>query len=186
MSRVTLAIIAFFGTALILYWQVQQKRGNETDSSLNNQDSPDYIIEDLRSIEFNEQGQVNSRVTAKHMEHYELKSQTYFTQPVYLVYPDQGKAQWQIRADQGQLNKETGKVVLENNVIIDAISPGEPIQTLSTSFLELDLNTMIMTSDRIIYVTGKDFNIQGQGLYADLNAQEVQLTSQVVGTYEAK
>ena len=45
---------------------------------------------------------------------------------------------------------------------------------------------MIMTSDRIIYVTGKDFNIQGQGLYADLNAQEVQLTSQVVGTYEAK
>lgn len=53
-------------------------------------------------------------------------------------------------------------------------------------FLELDLNTMIMTSDRIIYVTGKDFNIQGQGLYADLNAQEVQLTSQVVGTYEAK
>lgn len=74
MSRVTLAIIAFFGTALILYWQVQQKRGNETDSSLNNQDSPDYIIEDLRSIEFNEQGQVNSRVTAKHMEHYELKA----------------------------------------------------------------------------------------------------------------
>ncbi|MCL1090715.1 LPS export ABC transporter periplasmic protein LptC [Shewanella profunda] len=186
MSRVTLAIIAFFGTALILYWQVQQKRGGETDSSLNNQDSPDYVIEDLRSIEFNERGQVNSSVTAKHMEHYELKSQTYFTQPVYLVYPDQGKAQWQISADLGQLNKKTGKVVLENNVIIDAISSEEPIQSLSTSFLEVDLNTMIMTSDRTIYVTGKDFNIQGQGLYADLNAQEVQLTSQVVGTYEAK
>lgn len=186
MSRVTLAIIAFFGTALLLYWQVQQKRGGDTDDSLNNSDRPDYIVEDLRSIEFNEQGQVNSRVTAKHMEHYELKNQTDFTQPVYLVYPDQGKAKWQIRADLGRLNKETGKVVLENNVIIDAINPGEPIQTLSTSFLELDLNTMIMTSDRIIYVTGKDFNIQGQGLYADLNAQEVQLTSQVVGTYEAK
>ncbi|MGL5409262.1 MAG: LPS export ABC transporter periplasmic protein LptC, partial [Shewanella sp.] len=105
---------------------------------------------------------------------------------VYLVYPDQGKAQWRIRADQGRLSKNTGKVELENNVIIDAINPEEPIQTLSTSFLELDLNTMIMTSDRIIYVTGKDFTIQGQGLYADLNAQEVQLTSQVIGTYEAK
>lgn len=186
MNRVTLAIIAFFGTALILYWQVQHKRGADTDGSLNTADRPDYIIEDLRSVEFNEQGQVNSRVTAKHMEHYELKNQTFFTQPVYLVYPDQGKAEWQIQADQGRLNKETGKVVLENNVIIDAINSQEPIQTLSTSFLELDLNTMIMTSDRIIYITGNDFNIQGRGLYADLNVQEVQLTSQVVGTYEAK
>lgn len=186
MSRVTLAIIAFFGTALVLYWQVQQKRSSDMDNSLNNADRPDYIIEDLHSIEFNEQGQVNSRVTAKHMEHYELKDQTFFTQPVYLVYPDKGKAQWQLQADQGRLNKNAGKVVLENNVIIHAIDSQEPIQSLSTSFLELDLNTMIMTSDRVIYVTGKDFNIQGQGLYADLNAQEVQLTSQVVGTYEAK
>lgn len=185
MNRVTLAIIAFFGTALLLYWQVQQKRG-DTDDNLSNSDRPDYIVQDVRSIEFNKEGQVNSLVTAKHMEHYELNNQTDFTQPVYLVYPDQGKAKWQIRADLGRLNKDIGKVVLENNVIIDAISPGEPIQTLSTSFLELDLNTMIMTSDRIIYVTGKDFNIQGQGLYADLNAQEVQLISQVVGTYEAK
>ncbi|QYJ79358.1 LPS export ABC transporter periplasmic protein LptC [Shewanella acanthi] len=186
MSRVTLAIIAFFGTALVLYWQVQQKRGDDTDTSLNNGDRPDYIIDDLRSIEFNEQGQVNSRVSAQHMEHFEQKNQTDFVRPVYLVYPDKGQAQWQIQADNGRLLKDTGKVALENNVIIEAISPGEPIQTLSTSFLELDLNTMIMTSDRIIYVKGKDFNIQGQGLYADLNAQEVQLTSQVVGTYEAK
>ncbi|MGI2215614.1 LPS export ABC transporter periplasmic protein LptC [Shewanella baltica] len=186
MSRVTLAIIAFFGTALVLYWQVQNKHSGDTDNRVKDQNTPDFIIEDLRSVEFNEQGLVNSRVTAKHMEHYDSTNQTYFTQPVYLVYPDQGKAQWQLSADQGKLNKETGKVVLENNVIIDAISPEEPIQTLSTSYLELDLNTMIMTSDRTIYVTGKDFNIQGQGLYADLNVQEVQLTSQVVGTYEAK
>lgn len=186
MNRVTLAIIAFFGTALILYWQVQHKRGADSAGGLSNIGKPDYIIEDLHSVEFNDQGLVNSRVTAKHMEHYELKNQTFFTEPVYLIYPDQGKAQWQVSADQGQLNKNTSKVVLENNVIINAINSQEPIQTLSTSFLELDLNTMIMTSDRIIYITGKDFKIQGQGLYADLNAQEVQLTSQVVGTYEAK
>ncbi|MGL5408482.1 MAG: LPS export ABC transporter periplasmic protein LptC, partial [Shewanella sp.] len=81
MSRVTLAIIAFFGTALILYWQVQQKRSTDTGTGLNDQNTPDYIVDDLRSIEFNEQGQVNSRVSAKHMEHYELKNQTHFTEP---------------------------------------------------------------------------------------------------------
>lgn len=73
MSRVTLAIIAFFWYCAGAILASAAKRGGDTDDSLNVSDRPDYIIEDLRSIEFNEQGQVNSRVTAKHMEHYELK-----------------------------------------------------------------------------------------------------------------
>lgn len=186
MSRVTLAIIAFFGTAFVLYWQVQNKQQDDSNKTSNSQNTPDFVAENLRSVEFTQNGRVNSRVTAEHMEYFDATDQTFFTKPVYLVYPKEGQAQWQLTADAGQLNKESGKVILENNVIIDAISAEEPVQSLSTSYAELDLNTMIMTSDRIIYVKGKDFNIQGQGLYADLNAQKVQLTSQVVGTYEAK
>ncbi|MCE9687085.1 LPS export ABC transporter periplasmic protein LptC [Shewanella sp. AS16] len=186
MNRVTLAIIAFFSTALILYWQVQHKHGSQDSGNLAAQNRPDFMANDLRSISFNDEGKVNSRVTAKYMEHFAEFNLTKFTQPVYLIYPDKGQAQWRLRANQGRLNKDSGKVVLENDVIIDAISPTEPVQTLTTSYLELDLNTMIMTSDRVIYVKGKDFNIRGQGLYADLNAQEVQLTSQIEGTYDAK
>ncbi|WP_076415884.1 LPS export ABC transporter periplasmic protein LptC [Shewanella sp. UCD-KL12] len=182
MNRVTLAITAFFGTALILYWQVQSKRGNEEiaiDASL----KPDYIADNLRSVDYNEQGLVNSRVTATHMEHFDEANMTYFTQPIYLVYPDEGQAQWRLQSTMGTLNKKSGKVILENNVIIDAISPEEPIQTIKTSYLELDLNTMIMTSDREIYITGNDFIIEGLGLFGDLNAQKVELISKVRGTY---
>ncbi|GIU23857.1 lipopolysaccharide export system protein LptC [Shewanella colwelliana] len=185
MNRVTLAIIAFFGTALILYWQVQTKRGNEA-LNIDVTDRPDYVINDLKSVQYNELGQLNSRVSASHMEHYSDKNMTYFTQPVYLVYPDEGNAQWRLRSTKGTLDKASGRVKLENNVIIDAISPEEPIQTIETTYLELDLNTMIMTSDRTIRITGNDFLITGKGLYADLNAQNVRLTSQVEGTYETK
>ncbi|ABZ78242.1 protein of unknown function DUF1239 [Shewanella halifaxensis HAW-EB4] len=184
MSRVTLAIIALFGTALLLYWQVQSKK-SEQELSIDTSQQPDYIIDDLRSIEYNELGFINSEVTAKHMEHYDSVNMTYFTEPVYLIFPDDGLAQWRLKSDKGSLNKVTGKVTLENNVIIDSISPEEPIQTLSTSYLDLDLNTMIMTSDEIIHVTGNEFVIQGLGLYADLNAQSVKLISQVEGIYQA-
>ncbi|WP_144211301.1 LPS export ABC transporter periplasmic protein LptC [Shewanella donghaensis] len=186
MSRVTLAIIGFFGAALVLYWQVQVKRSEKEANTLPGPVRPDFIANDLRSTEFNEQGVVQSRVSAKHMEHFQQTNVTLFTEPVYLIYPDDGKAEWQLTADVGKLNKETGKVVLENNVIIDAINIDEPVQSLTTTMLSLDLNTMIMTSDRQIVVTGQDFNIQGLGLYADLNAQELELLSQVEGTYEAK
>ena len=185
MNRVTLAIIALFGTALFLYWQVQSKTDEQTlDVSAG--ERPNYIIDDLRSTEYNEAGFINNKVTAKHMEHFEDASMTYFTEPVYLIYPDDGQAQWRLSAAKGSHNNLTSKVSLENNVIIDSISPEEPIQTLSTSYLELTLDNMIMTSDEIIHVTGNEFVIQGTGLYADLNAQSVKLISQVEGTYDAK
>lgn len=184
MNRVTLAIIAFFGTALLLYWQVQSKRGDE-GLAVDVSARPDYIADNLKSVEYNELGLVNSRVSAKHMEHYEEDNMTYFTEPIYLVYPEQGEAQWQLQSTKGTMNKNSGKVILENNVIINAINSSEPIQSIKTSYLELDLNTMIMTSDDNIYITGSDFIIEGVGLYADLNAENVKLTSQVNGTYSA-
>ena len=186
MSRVTLAILVFFGAALVLYWQVQVKRSEMEANAFPGPARPDFIANDLRSTEFNEQGLLRSRVSAKHMEHFQETNITLFTAPVYLIYPDNGEAEWELTADVGKLNKETGKVVLENNVIIDAVNINEPIQSLKTTMLALDLNTMIMSSDQQIFVTGQDFNIQGLGLYADLNAQELELLSQVEGTYEAK
>ncbi|WP_192021602.1 MULTISPECIES: LPS export ABC transporter periplasmic protein LptC [Shewanella] len=186
MSRTTLAILGFFGAALVLYWQVQVKRSQMEANQLPDPARPEFIANDLRSTEFNEQGLVQSRVSAKHMEHFQQTNETLFTEPVYLIYPENGEAEWQLTAELGKLNKETGKVVLEKNVIIDAININEPVQSLTTSMLALDLNTMIMTSDRQINVSGQDFKIQGLGLYADLNAEELELLSQVEGTYEAK
>ncbi|WP_025821585.1 LPS export ABC transporter periplasmic protein LptC [Shewanella marina] len=183
MNRTTIAIIALFALAVGLYWQVQVKRDNQV-SHAQSVLAPDFVADNLRSVEYNEQGNINSRVTAEHMEHYNSTNKTFFTKPVYLVYPSNGQAQWQLVADKGILDKNSGHVVLENHVIIKAINADEPIQSLTTDYLELDLNTMIMSSDSVIHVLGNHFTIEGKGLYADLNAQTVKLTSQVKGQYE--
>ncbi|MDF0533037.1 LPS export ABC transporter periplasmic protein LptC [Shewanella yunxiaonensis] len=186
MNRVTLAIIAFFTAALVLYWQVQNKRNSEATQLSTDVIQPDYVADDLRSVSYDQNGMISSRVSAKHMEHYEQDDRTVFTNPVYWVFPDKGQTEWRMTALQGQLDKHSNKVVLQNDVIIDAISPTEPIQSISTSYLELNLSNMIMTSDKNILINGQDFNITGLGLYADLNAQQVKLLSQVKGTYETK
>lgn len=187
MNRVIFGIIFLFTTATVLYWQVQLKKEDLVKNTVAIDKQPDFIANNLNSLDFNARGQIASKVTATHMEHFTNSNTTYFTKPIYLLYPDDpSESPWKIQADKGSLNKTTGKVVLEKNVVIDAISPQEPIQELATNYLELDLNTMIMTSDQTILVTGNDFNIRGKGLYADLNAQEVELTSQVEGIYETK
>ena len=183
MNRVNLAITVFFGTAILLYWQVQSKRG-DAELTIDPQSRPDYIVDDIKSVAYNELGLVSNRLSAKHMEHYQDNNITLFTEPIYLIYPEKGQAQWQVQSGKGTMNKKSGKVILEDNVIINAIDTKEPIQTVTTSYLELDLNTRIMVSDRKVYITGSDFIIEGLGLYGDLNAESVKLTSQVHGTYE--
>lgn len=184
MRRVALAIVVLFVAAAILYWQVHLKK-SAPKNAITQIEQPDFIASNLRSVDFNLQGNIASRVTAKHMEHFNRSNMTYFTQPIYFLYSEKDNTEWKIQALEGSLNKVTNKVVLQKNVIINSISPTEPTTTLKTSRLELNLNTMIMTSNRNILIQGEDFSITGKGLYADINSHQVELTSQVEGTYDS-
>ncbi|NKF49439.1 LPS export ABC transporter periplasmic protein LptC [Shewanella sp. WXL01] len=186
MSRVTLAIIAFFSAALILYWQVQAKRNEQALKVDSGVDRPEFIANDLKTTTFNDLGQIESRVSAKHMEHFESTNMTHFTDPVYLVFPEDGEAQWQLSASKGQLDKNKDVVTLSQDVLIDAVDVDEPLQSLSTQQIQLDLNTLIGTSKSAVFIEGKGFQIQGLGLHADLNTQELTLLSQVEGRYEPR
>ncbi|MCF1426484.1 MAG: LPS export ABC transporter periplasmic protein LptC [Shewanella sp.] len=184
MNRITLAIVLFFSIALGLYWQVQMKKNEQQVNAASNVVQPDFVADDLYSVSFNDRGEVESRVMAVYMEHFDASNLTRFSQPVYLLYPDNGQANWRISAAKGTLKQDDNIVTLENNVIIDAITPNEPLQQLKTSYLQLDLDTMIMRSDRVIQVNGSNFKAEGTGLYANLNAQTVELLNQVTGIYE--
>ncbi|BDM63164.1 lipopolysaccharide export system protein LptC [Shewanella sp. NFH-SH190041] len=184
MNRVTLAIVLFFSVALGLYWQAYVKKNAAENTPQSHVIQPDFVADNLTSVSFNDAGEVESRLSAAHMEHFDASNQTTFTQPVYLLYPANGQAQWRIQASEATLDKNSNKVVLQNNVIIDAISPNEPIQHISTSYVSLNLKTMVMTSDKEIHIQGNDFTIRGQGLHAELNKQTVELLHEVTGIYE--
>ncbi|QSX34104.1 LPS export ABC transporter periplasmic protein LptC [Shewanella avicenniae] len=186
MNRVTLAIIAFFAAAIVLYWQVQSKRNEQQPTTVSTVERPDYVADNLKSVSFDENGKVSTRVSATHMAHFADTDTTLFEKPIYHIYPDNGDAQWKMSADQGQLNRTQHKVVLQNNVMIDAITPKDPIRSLTTEYLELDVSTMIMTSPEQVFMSGSGFNASGVGLYADLNAQQLKLLSDIKGTYESK
>ncbi|WP_372870315.1 LPS export ABC transporter periplasmic protein LptC [Shewanella sp.] len=183
MNRVTLAIILLFGTALALYWQVQSKKANLPIPNAGVQ-KPDYVATDLRSISYDSEGKLESRVSATYMEHFDSDARTLFTEPVYTLFPQDGKGEWRLSAKVGKLNKASDKVMLEEDVLIEAISFNDPLQQLTTHYLELDLKSMILSSEQEILISGNHFHMSGVGLHADLNAQEVKLLSKIKGTYE--
>ncbi|MDP5147266.1 LPS export ABC transporter periplasmic protein LptC [Shewanella sp. ULN5] len=184
MNRTTLAICAFFGLALTLYWQVQDKRNKMALVVDTRIERPDFVADDLHTTEFNTLGLVDSKMSATHMEHYSMTNTTLFTDPVLLLYPQNGKAQWQITAKNATLEQQTNKVSLQNDVIINAIDIEEPLQSLETQQVTFDLETMIGRSEDPVIIKGNGFLINGLGLFADLNAEEITLLSEVEGTYE--
>jgi len=184
MNRTTLAICAFFGLALALYWQVQVKRNAMALVVDTRIERPDFVADDLRTTEFNKLGLVESKMSAKHMEHYAKTHTTLFTEPVLMLYPQNGKAKWQITAQNAMLEQLTNQVSLHNDVIIDAIDIEEPLQSLETQQVTFNLETMIGHSEEPVIIKGNGFLIKGLGLFADLNVEEITLLSQVEGTYE--
>ncbi|RLV60267.1 LPS export ABC transporter periplasmic protein LptC [Parashewanella curva] len=185
MNRVTLAIIVFFSTAFVLYWQVQQKQGDKIAQGPQIE-RPDYMATDLNSVAYDEQGNLSSKVTAKHMEHYATRDTTLFTEPVYWLYGEGSDSPWRISAKEGRLKKDdTQKAYLDWDVTLEAIGKKEPIQSVSTRHVELDLDNKTMTTDAMVYIKGNGFQSQGKGLFADFNNETVRLNDQVTGTYEA-
>lgn len=184
MSRSTLVICAFFGLALALYWQVQVKRTQMDPTQDKSIERPDYIAQDLKTTVFNELGYIDNKMSAKHMEHYASTNKTLFTKPVLLMYPENGQAKWQLTAEKAVLDQEANEINLLNNVIIDAIDINEPLQSLSSEQVTMNLDTMIGRSEEWVLLKGNGFHIKGLGLLAELNAEQITLLSQVEGTYE--
>ncbi len=184
MSRVTIAIAVFFGTALLLYWQVQVKQGQrQVQSQI---DLPDYVATGLSSVTYDKEGRLSSRVSAENMAYFQDKDLTVFSDPEYLLYGDDVNSPWKITAQRGRLRKTQGEVFLGDKVEIRAVNKQEPLQSVLTSHLRMDLNAKTMESDDMVYIRGNGFKSQGLGLYADFYQETVRLKSQVTGTYEAK
>lgn len=65
-----------------------------------------------------------------------------------------------------------------------ATSPDSLIQEINCKYLELDLNTNIISSDQTILIQGKDFTMYGSGLIIDLNTKQMTLTEHVQTIYK--
>ncbi|GLP95828.1 LPS export ABC transporter periplasmic protein LptC [Paraferrimonas sedimenticola] len=183
MSRANLIGLIMIAAAAALYIQSELKKDSDLAGANQNDYPPDFIATQLKSRVYDETGKLNSRVQARSMEHYQALNLTIFERPTYSLYPNEGQSHWQLGANIGTLYNDTQQVMLEDQVVINAISPNEPIKSINTSYIELSLGDMIMTSNRSLTIQGDDFELQGLGLKADLNANTVNLLSQVEGTY---
>ncbi|MDP7593574.1 MAG: LPS export ABC transporter periplasmic protein LptC [Litorilituus sp.] len=145
--------------------------------------TPDFIAEALKSDIFTESGQLSHAIIADRMEHYTELEVTHFEIPNYTLYPKNSVSPWQLSAKEATLYKNN-RVIFNHRVHLRATDENSLIQEIHCKYLELDLNTNIISSEQTVMVQGKDFTMYGSGLIIDLNTKQMILTEHVRTIYK--
>jgi len=162
--------------------------------------TPDFIAEALKSNIYTNEGDLSHTIIADRMEHYAELNITHFELPNYTLFPQKnnekksqktsdskiaiGKTNypWQLSAKEATLHKNN-RVILNHRVHLKATDKNSLIQAIHCKYLELDLNTNIISSDQSVIVQGKDFTMYGSGLIIDLNTKQMTLTDHIRTIY---
>lgn len=185
----------------IVEWRSSQPLpGNNVDREL----SPDFIAEALKSDIYTTSGQLSHAIIADRMEHYANLEVTHFELPNYTLYPknyspknatpkssltkddalaNKSDHPWRLSAKEATLYKNN-RVILNHRVHLTATDENSLIQEIHCKYLELDLNTNIISSEQTVMVQGKDFTMYGSGLIIDLNTKQMTLTEHVRTIYK--
>ena len=182
-DRLGFSISALFVLALLMYiptWMADEPK-LQRDQSLDAL-KPAYTAKNLTTTLYNLDGQLNHKVFASSMEHFDQLGFVLFQQPRYTLYSDNAKAPWEVTASEGTLyNNEL--IQLENDVIIENQSVDDFVKTIRTEFIEINLDTKQMTSDQPVEIRGSQYVINSNGFNANLRTQKYELIDHVQTTY---
>jgi lipopolysaccharide export system protein LptC len=134
---------------------------------------PDFVAYQLTRRSFDQQGNLSGQVKASQMSHFEQLGQIQFEQPDYTLY-DERLPRWQVSSRQGVFYQDN-KVILEQNVVVNNLHADEMFRQIQTEQLSMSLDTQLLQTELPVRILGQSFQINGQGLQADLTTQKLRL-----------
>jgi lipopolysaccharide export system protein LptC len=163
--------------AISFFWWLPTLENNDSNDKQTLSDLvPEYTATFLHQELFDDEGNLEQEVFSQKMEHYADLSLTHFKQPEFIIYQDD-KPFWRISAKIG--NMQDGLLLLENAVNMIQVSDNDLVNSITTEYLEINLNTNIVSTDNPIRIQGKNVTIEGKGLTADLERGTLSLVNHV-------
>lgn len=105
-------------------------------------------------------------------------------QQVHIVFRDATGQEWQGRADNGTVGRDSGQVELLGDVQVSGLLPGSRAEAnIRTEKLSVDTHTQTVTTQEPVTLAVPGGRIRSRGLSANLNDGVVHLETNVHGTY---
>ena len=149
--------------------------------------SADYFSVNYQKWQMNEQGNLETHLTANKMAHYSDDSAIHLENPQIFLYNAQNPA-WKIQSETGEIAKGSDTVFLNGDVEIErAASSKERELIILTSNLTVTPQTHFAQTSEFTQLRSGKNSTTGMGMKATFNTPvHLELLAQVHGNYDKK
>lgn len=141
--------------------------------------NPDYYLVNTQSIEFKADGLAERTFTSDKTLHYTFKQETEMENP-QLVFNNDNDEVWTMNASHATSKELSEELLLTNGVILSIERKNGQRVTLTTDNLTVDFATENAFTDAAVTLTNDYYQLTALGMSADLRANLINFTSQVV------
>lgn len=185
MSWRGIATVLLLIAALVTGWVRWLQRDKEPTGA-RAQKRADYVLSDFELVALNEQGRESFTLRAPRLERDPDARTLTIATPLFVIPPTAGSPDnpWEVRAQKGWVNPEGRELRLRGQVTAHNTNrAGQPVSVV-TEELNIFPDQKRATSSATITVKQPGFTLTGQGLDADLKANNIALKSDIKGRYE--
>ncbi|PCI38677.1 MAG: LPS export ABC transporter periplasmic protein LptC [Thiotrichales bacterium] len=151
-------------------------------------EAPQEYMLNVALLQFNTNGRMQRKLTAKKWSYFHSKQQSYLEQPKLTVYKDNGSI-WHLHSDnstakQTSIAQKPEYFLLRNNVVMQRMAAINimPVK-FSTSEAYFYPETELLTSSKQVRMEKPGTVISGRGLRSYMNRQYAELLENVKTTY---
>lgn len=142
----------------------------------------DFFAENVDSTQYLENGTIDSRLTAEHMEHEQASDLTLLRAPHLLIYRGAPPA-WDVRSREARMLPGGEQIELIDEVRLEH-AVVQPAQLLTSSRMTVFPKRNYAQTDQPVRISGPFGVITGVGMQTDLDTGKTVLLSNVRGQHE--
>ena len=169
------------GLVLLLFWWLQQTQQQDAESKVNW--IPDYYLTNATISQYDKQGALSSKISAKQFTHIQELGTTDLLQPRFNIYLSSNGSAWFGKADEGLILDSGAQINLTGNALVtngpDILRP----LSLNGESLRLFPQRNYAESDKQVTLVAKYSHLTGTGMQLTLDTQRLLFLHQVKGTH---
>ena len=177
--RTGLTIALLLG-AIASGWSVWQQSRPVDDGVLKTR--PDYVLRDFEITSLDKQGQESFTLRGPVLQRDPADKTMELATPVFLV-PDRENRYWRINAKYGVVPADGSQLQLRGDVLATSPADAPPATRIQTEQLNLFPGENRATSSTAVAITRPGLTMNGHGMQADFDRQQISLLSQVRTRY---
>lgn len=183
-TKLTLTVLLTLIAVALIGWNMADV--DEKKAAIPPDDKePTYQSQQMVTIVYNPEGQLNYKLTADDVKYYNASEETWFTNPVMIMFDKDAIATWSVRADSAKLTKSR-MLYLYNNVEVNSLTTTSQLEKIKTDNAEVNLITQDISSDDHVTLYGANFTSEGMKMRGNLRSKTAKLIEKVKTYYEVQ